>query len=335
MSLAITSTYAGEVLEAFITKAVTGNDTVDKGLIMVKSGIQKEYTIPRMTLGGIVQERKSTPVSGDSQGTFTIDEKKLIPDDLMVYTEFNPRDFEQFWKFAQPNGNLVFRDLDPDVQVAMVGEIFKELNRWFGVAIWHGSKTGNAAINVGGAAGGIVPGSNSYDRFDGLLYKMLDNITNGSAGDQVTLSGNGNLATGTAVLAALNAGFDAIPKAIRGSRDLKIIMDWATWDLFDNHLISQDFKHADYTGTNKERFRGIPIVKVNGFPAESFLIGEFSASRSGNLWMGVDYDNDDSVLQVDKLQANSELHFFKMLMKADTQIAQPSELVLHTPFAFT
>ena len=37
----------------------------------------------------------------------------------MVYLEFNPRDYEKYWKFAQPNGNLVFRDLDPKLQATM------------------------------------------------------------------------------------------------------------------------------------------------------------------------------------------------------------------------
>ena len=31
----------------------------------------------------------------------------------MIYLEFNPRDFEEYWRFAQPEGPLVFRELDP------------------------------------------------------------------------------------------------------------------------------------------------------------------------------------------------------------------------------
>ncbi|MEM6734484.1 MAG: hypothetical protein AAF620_00300 [Bacteroidota bacterium] len=333
MSYAITSTYSGEVLEAFITKAFTGNDTVDKGLLMVRSGIQKEYTIPRMTLSEIVQDRIATPETPvNSQGIFTLDEKKLEPQDFMVYTEFNPRDLEQFWRFAQPKGNLVFRELDPTVQVTMVSEIFKRLNLYLGTAIWHGKKTTSGTMTTGGAAGGIEPGSGNLNKFDGLLFKMLYSVINGSTGDQVILSGNSRLNTGAAIITALNDLFNAIPKSIRGAKDLKIVMDWATWDLYDQHLIEQQFKNADYTGTNRDSFRGIRIVKVNGFPVETLLSGRFSPSMQSNLWMGVDVVNDDEVLQVDKLQNNSELYFFKMLMKADTEIPQPSELVLHTPF---
>ena len=335
MSLSITSTYAGEVLEAFVTKAVTGNDTVDKGLVMVKSGIQKEYTIPRMSLGDIVQDRVATPGTPQSDGTFTIDEKKLEPQDFMVYTEFNPRDYEQFWKFAQPDGNLVFRELDPQAQVAMVGEIFKKLNNYMGLAIWHGKKTAGGTVGTGSAAGAVGLGSGRFNKFDGLLYKLLANLDAAPAGDTAILAGNARLNTGAAVLTALNATFDAIPKSIRGARDLKVVMDWATWDLYDKHLIDQNFKNADYTGTNRNMFRGIPIVVANGFPAETLLAGRFSPSMESNLWMGVDFASDENVLQVEKLQANSELYFFKMLMKADTQIVQPSEVVLHTPFTYT
>ena len=38
----------------------------------------------------------------------------------MVYLEFNPRDYEKYWRFAQPEGNLVFRELDPKIQATML-----------------------------------------------------------------------------------------------------------------------------------------------------------------------------------------------------------------------
>ena len=61
MAITQSSGYRGEVLEAFITKAVVGNDTVDKGSIKVQSGIQSKYTLPRVQVGNIVQARTPTP----------------------------------------------------------------------------------------------------------------------------------------------------------------------------------------------------------------------------------------------------------------------------------
>jgi len=51
---------------------------------------------------------------------YTLTERYLEPQEFMVYLEFNPRDYEKYYKFAQPEGNLVFRDLDPKVQAKML-----------------------------------------------------------------------------------------------------------------------------------------------------------------------------------------------------------------------
>ena len=64
-------------------------------------------------------------------------------------------------------------------------------------------------------------------------------------------------------------------------------------------------------------------------------MGVFTTGVDSNLWMGVDYVNDENVLQVDKLQNNSELYFFKALLKMDVNIVRPSEITAHIPFKYT
>jgi hypothetical protein len=330
----ISSAYSGKVLEAFVTKAITGNDTVDKGLVYVKSGIKHQYAIPRIGLGKIIQDRKATPVSPtDAKGDFKFDERTLNPQDFMVYTEFNPRDLEKYWDWAASDGKLIFRKLDPAVQTAMVGEIMKSVNNYIGTAIWHGKKSASTAI-TGTPAGGTTIGDATADlnKFDGLLFKMIDSVKNGAAGDKVILAGNTAITSTATVIAALNATFTAIPKALRGRSDLRLVMDYNTWDLYDQYLIELPNKGRDYAGTNTDRFRGIKIEVVNGAPAGSIVAGIFASNMQSNFWVGVDYVEDANSLQVEQLQANSELYFFKMLMKMDTQFAMPSEIVLHTPY---
>lgn len=331
----ISSGYSGQVLEAFVTKAVVGNDTVDKGLVYVKSGIKHQYAIPRIGLGKIIQDRKATPVSpADAKGNFKFDERLLNPQDFMVYTEFNPRDLEKYWEFAASDGKLVFRKLDAQTQTAMVGEIMKSVNEYVGTALWMARKTGGTAIN--GPAGEVQVGETALDlnKFDGFLYKMLDNIKNGVTGDKVKLAGTSAITTGEQALAALNATFKAIPKALRGKSDLRIVIDYNTFDLYDEYLINLPNKGRDYAGTNAQKFRNIPLVVINGAPAQTVIAGIFGANIRSNFWVGVDYVDDVDTLQVEKLQANSEMYFFKMLMKMDVQVGQPSEIVLHTPYAF-
>lgn len=332
MSLNINTTYAGEALQAFIVKAATGNDTVDKGSIRVESGIQHKYILPRVQVGNIIQSRAATPSS--SVGDFTITERELAPQDFMVYTEFNPRDLESFWRFAQPEGNLVFRKLDPAVQVSLVGELMKELNRYMGQAIWHGVKNITGDFTTVTPTGGVELGSSALglDQFDGLLPRILEDFRDGATGEKPLVAGTNEITTTTEVLDALNDVYNKIPKSIRGAKDLKIILDVALFDLYDQALIESQFKHADYTNTNVQRFRGIEIVPTNGFPTSTIVAGIAGRGLDSNLWLGVDFANDSEVLQVEKLQNNSELYFFKMLLKADTVVAKPSELVFHTPY---
>jgi hypothetical protein len=67
---------------------------VEKGLIMMVSGVHDEFNIPRMKVTEMIQRRIESPQSADSKSDFTYSEKVLQPRDTMVYTEFNPCDYE-------------------------------------------------------------------------------------------------------------------------------------------------------------------------------------------------------------------------------------------------
>lgn len=150
------NSYAGEVLEDLLTYTAQGNDTYKEGLIHIKSGIQFEYTIPAVKLGKIIQDNKPTPTSTEGAGAGTVDglnqytftERKLTPAEFMVYLEFNPRDFEKYYKFAQPDGNLVFRELDPKIQATMLRLLMDRKNEWIGESIWSSAKGGSAQAKI-------------------------------------------------------------------------------------------------------------------------------------------------------------------------------------------
>ena len=100
--------YNGEVLEDLLTYTAQGNDTYREGLIHIKSGIQHKYTLPSIHLGDVIQDNVPTPQSthgakgSDGFNEYQFTERYLEPQDFMVYLEFNPRDFESYWRFGQP-----------------------------------------------------------------------------------------------------------------------------------------------------------------------------------------------------------------------------------------
>lgn len=337
--------YNGEVLEDLLMYTAQGNDTFRHGLIHIKAGIQHKYTLPSVKLGDIIQDNAPTPTSthggkgdnGENEYTFT--ERYLEPQDFMVYLEFNPRDFEKYYKAFQPDGNLVFRELDPKVQTAMLRLLLDKKNEYLGNAIWTGSKGGTAKAGITVPDGATAIGGGKEKYFDGLVKRMIDNAYSEDAtevaGGQVIVAGNTLLETGKNVEDALYAMWKACPKQIRQSSDLAFIIGWEAWDLYDQYLSDKQVKYSDNTDVNNYRFKGKRIIPIVGIPEHTIVLGVFNTGMTSNFWMGVDYSNDSEVLKIDRLQANSELYFFQMRMKMDVNIVNPAEIVLHTAYSKT
>ena len=167
--------YNGEVLEDLLTYTAQGNDTYKEGLIHIKAGIQHKYTLPAIKLGDIIQDNVPTPTSNhgakgaNGENEYTLTERYLEPSDFMVYLEFNPRDYEKYWKFAQPDGNLVFRELDPKVQATMLRLLMDKKNEYIGNAIWTAAKGGAASAGITAPADSILIGRGKEKYFDGVV----------------------------------------------------------------------------------------------------------------------------------------------------------------------
>lgn len=337
------SNYTGEVLEDLLTYTAEENETYKEGLIHIKAGIQKKFTLPAISLNGIIQDHQATPTS--SKGDYSFTERYLEPNDFMVYFEFNPRDFEKYYKFAQPNGNLVFRELDPKIQATMIRLLLEKKMEYINNAIWNSATpTEKAKVTATDGASTVAIGEDDaagpMKYFNGALIRMLINAaakdgTEEAKGGKIIIAGSGAFDDGKAVEAELYAMWKVTPPKVRKKTGLVILMDYATWDKYDEYISSKEYKYTDNRQENQHMFRGKRIIPMTALPENTIIIGCFTTGADSNLWMGVDYANDEDVLQIDKLQNNSELYFFKMLLKMDVNIVNPAEIVGHLPFAYT
>ncbi|MDR0872177.1 MAG: hypothetical protein LBN27_01750 [Prevotellaceae bacterium] len=296
MAIVVQNTnYSGEVLEQLLTLAATGNELVEKGLIHVIPGVSKKIGIPRLKTGTMLQKRKENPQLTDSKGNFNYSEKSLEPKDFMAFTVFNPRSFEQIWRPFQPKGNLVFAELPTEVQNALLDALSKQVK----------FELGNHYIN-----GEYAEGTDDTKLFDGILTKMA------AATDLIIAS----TAETTMIkkLAVLKA---AIPTAIRNNPNLRILMSVKDFDAYDNELTARDSKNADDTKVNDKFYKSIKIETLAAFPDGLLVATLCSPDTDGNLFAAVNLQDDENVIQIDKWANASELYFFKMLMKADTNIA--------------
>ena len=301
----ITTNYAGEVLEQLLVRATTGNKLVAGGHIRVQPNVSKKFSIPRLKSGEMLQKRKEQPDADDSKGDFTIDEKYLEPQDLMAFTKFNPRVFESLWRPFQPTGNLVFHELPADVQNQLLAQLAKIVD----------FELGNQFING-------VKGNAEGQYFDGILTRIVADADVVKVPSPVGLI-QSNIVAKMKLVKAL------IPDAIIDNPNLKYFMSRTDKDNYEYELTDKPSKGADYTNMNPERFKGIQIVVLPNWPANVIVAAVTSADVDSNFWAGVSYVDDAEAIQIDKLTNAGELYFFKMLMKADTNIVFGEDIVLY------
>ncbi|QTE37478.1 hypothetical protein J3L18_31010 [Mucilaginibacter gossypii] len=298
------TTYAGEAASQFIVKSITGADTVNGGNVYVKDGIKKKFTIPRWDANyeDLIQDRAATPTS---KGKMTVTGQTLLPEDYMIYLEFNPRDFEDHWYATQLNDTLIDRALPYSVESVVVQEVLKRHAKYFNKLIWNADTTL----------------SSIYKYFDGFLKKAK------SAADTAVVSSPTTL-TASNIQAEFLRGYNMIEDALRYDPNMKFYCSYATYDLYDQSQINQTYKGVDITQQGKDTFKGRKVEKIADFPDNTYFIAKGMPTMESNLWIGLNSIADEG-LQLRQLQANSELYFIKMLMKADVQIGWNNETVYY------
>ena len=294
--------YAGEVLEQILTVAATGHEIVEKGLIMVIPNVEKSISLPRLKSGKMLQKRKGNPTVDDAKGNFDYSEKKLTPVDFMALTVFNPRTFEEIWRPFQPKGNMVFRELTPEIQNKLLAELIKQVK----------FELGDLYIN-----GVYVENGSDAQLMNGILTQAAKDS------DVVVVD-----STADTMLDKLKDVRKAIPIKIRNNPKLKIIMSIKDFDKYDDELTAREYKNASETTTNLKRYKGITIETLAGWPDDLIVATLCSQGSDGNLFAAVSLVDDENVIQIDKVSAMSEMYFFKLLMKADTNIAFGEEFIV-------
>ncbi|MFV0366294.1 MAG: hypothetical protein ACK5JS_07320 [Mangrovibacterium sp.] len=299
------SGYAGEVLDKLLIKATTGNELVAGGHIRIEPNIKYKFTLPRLRAGKMLQKRKEQPTDTDSKGNFTYDEKYLEPKEFMAFTTFNPRSFERVWRKWQPTGPLVFSQLPPEGQNALLEELAKVVDFELGDHFVNGKY-----------------GSTDEELFDGILTSIKADADVGEVAAPEPITSDN-------VITKLAAVRNLVPAAVRKQGNVKIFMSIDDGDLYDDALANRQFKGKDYTDKNLERYKGIPIITLASWPKDVIVIANASTELDTNFWGGVSYSEDADVIQIDKLTNAGEKYFFKMLMKADTEVAFGDEIVLY------
>ena len=323
----IDTAYAGTFASYFFLPATFGMDTLQKGCAYVQDGIKKSHTIGRVDFANPLQPRKATPTTS---GTFTVDGRVLTPNDLMVYTEFNPRDYEQHWLAEELSRELLARELPVTAEHYMMQIGLDRAFEQIELGLWMGS------VSYTAEPGSVGNGQICF--FDGFLKKMINDplvLQVASPFPLSALASDG--ATVYNIVDAFNALIQlcAVNKKALLSRPtrykrLKFIVSVNTEQIYQTYLTTtQVFKGVNTTDEGINKFKGYEIISLAGLPDNTILFTEALDDTSSNLYIGMN-SSEDNNLELKKLQANSELFFLKALMKFDVQYGFGAQTFLFT-----
>lgn len=327
MGLIISDTaYAGTFASYFWLPATFDMDTVQKGVVYVADGIKKSHTIGRVDFLNPLQQRTATPTTG---GTFVVDGRVITPLDVMVYAEFNPRDFEQHWLAEQLSPTLLARELPVTAENYMMQIALSRAMEQLENGLWVGSTTYTAAPGT--------TGNGQLRFFDGFLKKMVADAAVLKVANPfplTTAATAGSLYNIVDAFEALISLATANKKALLSSSKrynvMKFLVSIATEQIYQTYLTTTlTFKGNNTTERGINKYKGYDIVPIAGMADNTIVFTNATDDASSNLYVGMN-STEDNNLELMKLQPNSELYFLKGLMKYDVQYGFSEQAFLFT-----
>ncbi len=295
----------------FIADSIIGLDTLNAGLFYIASDVKNDkYTFPKVTSTVVLQDRASIPTSS---GTATLDNKDVNLGSFMAYSEFEPAVFENHFHIDQISGKLIDRGLPATFENWLTSTYTAQTLAPIETMIWQGSK-------------GFTGATNNLRFVDGIIKQCLTPATSA-----LTISNTGY--TSATIIAGMEATKNLAPKALLSDaqryKKLKFVMSVEDAQKYEDALANSTFKNQDTSERGINKYKGYEIVVVAGLPENTLFFGKFTGDVNSNLHMPVS-SVDNMEFDLNRLQNNSTLWFYKILFKFGVGVAKPYELVMST-----
>lgn len=309
MSVSITSTYAGEFSGKYIAAALLSADTLDKGNVTIMPNVKFKSVIKKASTDDIVKDATCDFQTG--QGTLTLEEKILQPEEFQVNLDICKKDLHDDWEAAQM-GYSAFDNLPSNFSDFVLAHVAAKVADRTEKNIWSGD-TGTSG------------------QFDGFAT-LLAADTALPAGQDIV----GTAVTAANVVAELGTVVDAIPTAVYGSEDLAIyaasnVVRAYTRALGGFQSGGQGAAGFENKGNNQSLgslfFDGIPVIPCRG-AADDMII----AAEKSNLFFGTGILNDLNEVRVIDMAETDGSQNVRVVMRftAGVQYAQVSDIVYRT-----
>ncbi len=263
--------------------------------------------MPRLTNSDdVLQDRQALPTTPSNALAYT--ERQIVPLDVMYYDKFNPRLFESVWKEFQPQGALVDKVTDPEMQRAIISVVSKSINKQIGKLIWQGDTTTTGALRF----------------FNGFIPLAL---ADGSVANP-TPAGN---ITSSNVISILDAVDAEIPDALYDDPDFIIHMSTKNFRDYQTAVKNLTYKGQGPADLVPALYKGREIRYYSGFPENYILACKASSTPDSALMAAVDMVNDPENIKIERWRPEGEEFFIKVLFKMAVNYPFSQELILYKP----
>jgi hypothetical protein len=305
----------------FITEATFGLDSINKGLFYISQGVKNDqYTYPVLQANTKLQPFGSIPT--DQQST-VLSNRTATLGKFTGYETFEPAVFENHWQVSELSNSLLSRGLPSTFESYLSTYYTSKTFEPVELMIHQGSTT-YLTTGTGSAAPGGVNESLVY--FDGIIKQAL-NVSTPAL--KVTNTG---LTAGN-IIGYMETSKKQMPKALLSKANryerLKYIMSVEDFQKYEDALTTTTFKNNDTTERGISRYKGYEVVTVAGLPENTFYFCECGTDMYSNLHLPIT-DMSNISFEINRLQNNSTLYFYKSIIKMAALIGKPTEFVICT-----
>jgi hypothetical protein len=307
MSLAITTSYAGEFSGKYIAAALLSGDTLANEEITIMPNIRFKSVIQKASTNNIVRDASCDFQTG--QGTLTLTEQILEPKEFQVNLDLCKKDLFATWQGAEM-GYSQYADLPASFSDFVLAHVAAKVSDFTETQIWSGA----------GGAG-------SFSGFATLL--AADAAL--PAGQEIAAVGGGVNAAN--VIAQMGLVVDAIPTTVYGKDDLRLYVSSNVGRAYTRALggfAGTGNAGYDSKGTNQVLgnlfFDGVQVVVSKGM-ADNTMI----AAEKSNLFFGTGLLNESQeVRTIDMQEVDGSMNVRVILRyTAGVQYGEVTDIVLY------
>lgn len=304
MSVSITSTYAGEFSGKYIAAALLSADTLDKGGITVMPNVKFKSVLKKASTDAIVKDASCDFQTG--QGTLTLTEKILQPEEFQVNLDICKKDLHSDWEAAQM-GFSAFDNLPANFSDFVLAHVAAKVANRTELNIWAGD-TGT---------------SGQFDGFSTLLSTDADL----PAANEVT----GTTVTAANVDDELGKIVDAIPSAVYSKEDLHIYVSQNIYRAYVRYLGGQAATNGYDNKANNQVLTDLFFDGIKIFPTAGLADNTAIAAEKSNLFFGTGLLSDMNEVRVIDMADTDGSQNVRVVMRftAGVQYAQVSDIVTY------